>query len=300
MTNGLILEFRPWIWARTTVYEYYCMSWATRVASERTRHAPLAARLVGESFELAVKVLQILTQGPAKELKFGHKLSALLGAVPVMASILRELWGNDLDYVIDIMDGECDPSQVRYGAAGGLANKGDRVIPSGYAATPEVWTSTTLELYEELMSTLGQTIWSNYPEGDRNGRPVKRRIEIRLAKTGPDGPAEVTLEEEAALQKDRNDPTIWAYLLRATNEENAAPDIPNWGVIPMDRLNDSAGTTFYVRARISPNMVADVEVTKETHGFSVGSCRLTGHEEGRYKLAIHTALAVMPHRGGPV
>ena len=64
--NGLILEFRPWIWARTTLYEYYCMSWATRLAAEYTRHPPLAARLVGESFELAVKVLHILIQGPGE------------------------------------------------------------------------------------------------------------------------------------------------------------------------------------------------------------------------------------------
>lgn len=66
---------------------------------------------------------------------------------------------------------------------------------------------------------------------------------------GPNGPAEVTLEEEAALQKNRTDPTIWAYLLRAANEEDAAPDVPYWGIIPMGRQNDPAGTKFYVRGR---------------------------------------------------
>ncbi len=99
MTNKLTLAFRPWIWARTTLYEYYCMSWATRVAAETTRHPPLAARLVGESFELAIKALHILIQGPEKELKFGHKLSELLSDVPTMEGILRKLWGKDLDYV---------------------------------------------------------------------------------------------------------------------------------------------------------------------------------------------------------
>ena len=138
------------------------MSWATRLAAEYTRHPPLAARLVGESFELAVKVLHILIQGPAKELKFGHNLSALLGDVPSMERMLRTLWGRDLDYVIDIMDGECDPSQVRYGAGGGKANKGDRMIPSGYAETSKVWTSTTLTLYaaqrrHQFLGPSGQT-----------------------------------------------------------------------------------------------------------------------------------------------
>ena len=196
MKNRLILEFRPGITARTTIYEYFCMSWATRVAAECTSHPPLAARLVGESFELALKVFHILISGPNGGLKFGHKLSELLRDYPPLEGMLRKLWGDDLDYVIDIMHGECDPSQVRYGASGGRVNKGNRVIPSGYAMTPKVWTSTTLVLYEELMSTLGRAIWSNYPKGDRNGRPVGRRIEIRLAKRSPDGPVEVTLEEE--------------------------------------------------------------------------------------------------------
>ena len=296
-TGAPILEFRPWIWARTTLYEYFCMSWATRVAAEGTRHPPLAARLVGESFELAFKVLHILTQGPTKELKFGHSLSALLADVPLIERMLRDLWGGDLSYVVDIMDGECDPSQVRYGAGGGKATKSERVIPSGYAETPDVWTSTTLVLYEELMSTLGRAIWSNYPEGDRNGQPVKRHIEVRLAKSTAEGPARMTIEEEAALQKDRIDPTIWAFILSAENAETAAPEIPYWGIIPMERLSDPDGTKFYVRARISRTMVADVEVIKSAHGFSIGSCRLTGREDGQYRLAIHSALAVMPGRG---
>ena len=59
-----ILKFRPGIWARTTLYEYFCMSWATRVSAERTNYPPLASRLVDESFELAVKALHRLTQGP--------------------------------------------------------------------------------------------------------------------------------------------------------------------------------------------------------------------------------------------
>lgn len=95
-----ILKFRPWIWARTTLYEYYCMSWATRVSAERTDYPPLAARLVGESFELARKVFHTLVQGPTGELKFGHRLSALLSDVPPLERMLRNLWGADLDFVI--------------------------------------------------------------------------------------------------------------------------------------------------------------------------------------------------------
>ena len=297
-----ILKFRPWIWARTTLYEYFCMSWATRVAAERTDHPPLAARLVGESFELAIKelaikVLHTLIQGPTKQLRFGHRLSALLGDVPLLERMLRDLWGADLDFVIEIMDGECDPSQVRYGAGGGKATKPGRVIPSGYAETSDVWTSSTLTLYEELMSTLGQALWSNYPNGDRHGDPVERRIGLAPATGTQEDPRPMTREEEAALQQKRIDSTIWALILKAVNEEGTAPGIPYWGIIPMERLNDPDGTRFFVRARVSLNMVADVEVTKNGGGFSVGGVRIAGREDGTYRLAIYSALAVLPDRG---
>ena len=140
--------------------------------------------------------------------------------------MLRDLWGTDLDFVIEIMDGECDPSQVRYGAGGGKATQAGRVIPSGYAETSEVWTSTTLRLYEELMSTLGRALWSNYPPGDRHGDPVSRCIEIAPATGTPEDPRPLTREEEAALQQERFNPTIWTFMLRAVNEEGSAPGVP--------------------------------------------------------------------------
>ena len=211
--------------------------------------------------------------------------------------LLRNLWGGDLDYVIDILEGECNPSQVRYGAGGGKSNKRSRIIPSGYAETSGVWTSTTLTLYEELMSSLGQAIWSNYPKGDRNGNPVGRRLKMIPGKVGPEGPRRFSAEEEAALQKEMMDPTIWAWILTAVNTDPAAPVVPYWGIIPLQRLNDPVGTSLYVRARVSASMVADVQVTKTNGGFSVGSCRIAGRETGRYQLEIHSALAILPDRG---
>lgn len=167
-----LLRFRPWTaWARTVLYEYFSMSWAARTAAEHAKHPPLEARLVGESFELAFKVLNILSRGPGRDLKVGHNLGALISDTPPLDSLLRKLWGRDLDHVLDILDGECNPSQVRYGAAGGSSDKRNRIIPSGYAERPGVWTSTTLTLYEELMSSLGQAIWSNYPKATGTATP---------------------------------------------------------------------------------------------------------------------------------
>ena len=294
-TNGLILKFRPWIWARTTVYEYFCMSWATRVAAETTSHSPLAARLVGESFELAIKVLNILSRGPENKLKYGHSLTAIIGDIPILEQMLRKLWDRDLDYVLSIVDGECNPSQVRYGSSGGNSRKGAKILPSGYAETADVWTSTTLKLYEELMLSLGRAIWSNYPEGDRNGNPVERHISISPATGTMDNPRPMSVEEETAMGKNRTwDHTVWAFILKA---ESTGLEVPYWGVIPMERLNDPEEEEYYVRARVSANMVIDVEVNKKAKGFSVGGCRIAGQEDGEFRLVIHTAQAVMPYRG---
>ena len=91
-----------------------------------------------------------------------------------------------------------------------------------------------------------------------------------------------------------------ALILSAAKVDSTTSRVPYWGIIPLERLNDPAGTMFYVRARVSPNIVADVEVTREARGFSIGSCRIAGREDGQYRLYKHSALAVMPHRGGRV
>ena len=148
------------------------------------------------------------------------------------------------------------------------------------------------------MSSLGQAIWSNYPQGDRYGNPVNRRIELIAAVGTPANPRPMSAAEEAALQaKAARDPTVWAFLLQAVDEQAGGKPAPYWGIIPTDRLNDPDGTTFYVRARVSANMVADVAVTKSAGGFSVGSVRIAGREDGTYRLTIHSALAVLLDRG---
>lgn len=45
-------------------------------------------------------------------------------------------------------------------------------------------------------------------------------------------------------------------------------------------------------------MIGDVGVTRNARGSSVGAWRVVGHEDGKYQLALHPALAVMPYRGG--
>ena len=72
---------------------------------------------------------------------------------------------------------------------------------------------------------------------------------------------------------------------------------PYWGVIPTDRPNAQDYTTSYVRARVTPAMVVDVEVTKGTNGFTLGPIRIASHEEGTYRPQIRPVLAVLPDGG---
>ena len=292
---GLILRFRPWMWARTALYEYFCMSWAARMAAEATRHAPLAARLVGESFELAIKAFGIVVQGPNGKLKYGHSLRAALTNMGAAESLLRQLWGDDLDYLVSIMDEECSPSQVRYGAGAGRPTKQAQVLPSGYAEQPDVWTASTLTMYEELMSSLGHAIWSNYPEGDRHGNAIKHQIRLYLAVGDPDNPGTMSREEESDLEATTSlDPTWWGLVLKASSGDSRK--IPYWGIIPLDRFQDAVGTKFFVRARVSQTMVVDVEVTKRASGIEVGRIRIAGQSDSQLRLKIYSALAVMPDR----
>ena len=90
------------------------------------------------------------------------------------------------------------------------------MIPSGDAETTKVWTSTTLALYEEPMSTQGRATSSNDLNGDRHGNPVAVVTSELSPVTGtPDNPRPMTSKEEPARHQQRIDPTIWAYIVKA-------------------------------------------------------------------------------------
>ena len=108
----------------------------------------------------------------------------------------------------------------------------------------------------------------------------------------------MTRQEEAVLQQERIDPTIWAFILKAVNEEDSVPGVPYWGIIP-DGATERPGRppSSLCAPASAPAMVADVEVIKKGGGFSVGGVRIAGREDGAYRLAIYSALAVLPDRG---
>ena len=285
-----VLQFRPWIRSRTTLYEYFNNSWACRVAAEQTRHSPLAARLVGESFELALKMFLILARGPNATLTFTHSVREILEAEPSFGSLLRNLWKDDIDYVLDIIDEDLRPAELRYGAAAGRIDSNSKLIPSGWSCDPGVWTETTKQFYEELMWSLGNAVWENYPLGDRKGEPIIRQIQLTPIIADP-GPESTSLREEKQVGFDNN---VWGMLLIA---EKDGEESVYWGVVPLERWPSTKNQEYFVRSRISRTAVADVRVKIVRGQITIGQVRIKGlHEEG-WRLTLHSALAVMPSRG---
>ena len=285
-----VLQFRSWVWSRTTLYEYFSNSWACRVAAEQTKHSPLAARLVGESFELALKMFLILARGPNASLVLTHSVRKILDEELSLGSILRNLWKDDIDYVLDIIDEDLRPAELRYGAAAGRIDANSRLIPSGWSHDPGVWTETTSQFYEELMWSLGNAIWENYPPGDRNGAPIRRNVQLTPIVANPRSQSSLPREEKQV----GFDNTVWAMLLIAEKDGEKSD---YWGIVPLERWPWTKKQEYFVRSRISRTAVADVRVEIVRGQMMIGKVRIRGlHEEG-WKLTLHSALAVMPNRG---
>jgi hypothetical protein len=81
----------------------------------------------------------------------------------------------------------------------------------------------------------------------------------------------MTIEEAIDLRNNQLHPTIWAGVLSAQSKDGIALDVSCWESTPMDRLNDPDGMKYFVRARTSPGILADAEVTKQERNVSISS-----------------------------
>lgn len=184
MSRNVELLFQPWIFRRTMVHDYFSRSWAMFHAAERSHDSGTAAMLVGLSFELAFKCLVVLSSRYNDEPPSVHSLSDVLQKIPSLRPLLETLWQDDLDFVIRLVDEDINSSQIRYGAAGSRKSRQTGLLASAVATDASTWTRWTVELYEELMGSLGSTIWRNYPRADRQGRELRKRVEMHPAYAG--------------------------------------------------------------------------------------------------------------------
>ena len=114
------LNFRPWITKRATLHEYFFLSRSMFQAARSTRNSSLAARLTGESIELAIKALMVLA---GREPQSTHRIGDCLDEIPELKGMMADLWGKDLDFMIQMVDEDINTSQMRYGAAGSYVDK---------------------------------------------------------------------------------------------------------------------------------------------------------------------------------
>ena len=141
----MYLHFRPWITKRTILHEYFSRSWGMFDAAERTENSSVAAMLTGQSIELAIKAMLELV---GKEPPTTHKIAECLNTVPELKTLLEQLWGADLNSLIQFVDEDMNSSQMRYGAAGSHKDKETQLIAASIAHKPTSWTTPVTELYE--------------------------------------------------------------------------------------------------------------------------------------------------------
>ena len=169
------LNFHPWITKRAALHEYFFLSRSTFRAAKTTTHSTLAARLTGESIELAIKAMLVLA---GEEPPRTHMIGECLEKIPGLRSLMANLWGNDFDFMVQMVDQDINTSQMRYGAAGSYVDKKTELIAAAAAQNAKTWTDVTSELYEEITTSLGMAIWENYPEENSEKGEIRKRIHV--------------------------------------------------------------------------------------------------------------------------
>ena len=243
------LNFRPWITKRATLHEYFFLSRSMFQAARRTRNSSLAARLTGESIELAIKALIVLVD---REPPTTHRLEDCLSVIPELKGLMSDLWGNDFDLMIQMIDEDINTSQMRYGAAGSHIDKKTNLIAAATARQAKTWTDEISELYEELMASLRAGIWENYPE---DGRAAKR---IRLH------PIFKSEHPKASVYPDYSR-SLFGFVLQP---ELNGIETDYLAIIPIDRPPSRGSEDYWVRVRIDKETAVRAKSDTDENGLA--------------------------------
>ena len=271
----MYLHFRPWIAKRTILHEYFSRSWGMFDAAEQTERSGVAAMLTGQSIELAIKAMLELV---GKEPPTKHKIADCLNAVPELKTILEQLWGADLNSLIQFVDEDINSSQMRYGAAGSHKDKGTQLIAASIAHKPTSWTAPVTELYEELMSSIGTAIWENYPAEDRKGRSVRRQVRMHPIFSG-EGPKAAYPHYPSSL-----------YGLMLLAEVNGIQSAYG-AIIPIEGMQKDG--TQWVRVRIGKDTAVDQRVIQEGSNRSLAGFRWIGQPVDGVRLKLYEARSTL-------
>ncbi len=276
------LNFHPWIVRRTHLYEYFSRSWGMFAAAESSKNSATAAMLVGLSFELALKTLLVICTPRTEFPPNTHRISGCLGEIPQLKKLLQDLWGEDLDFVVQFVDEDINSSQIRYGAAGSKRDKETRLVAATFAEKPSYWADSVRELYEELMGSIGAAIWENYPKTDKNGKEFHRRFEISPAlKPGIAVPPDMY----PGIGRE-----VFGYFVGA---KRRGIDTESGAIIPMEGRSEEG--EFWVRIRIEKDTAVDQKLTQiKGKGLRLeGQCRWVGQPVDGVSLHVFQMRSIL-------
>ena len=273
--NDIYLHFRPWIAKRTILHEYFSRSWGMFGAAEHTEHSGVAAMLTGQSIELAIKAMLELV---GKEPPITHKITECLDTFPELRTLLEQLWGADLNSLIQFVDEDINSSQMRYGAAGSHKDKETQLIAASIAHKPTSWTTPVTELYEELMCSIGAAIWENYPAEDRKGQSVRRQVKIHPMFSG---------EGRNAVYPHFPSSVYGLMLLAEVN----GIETEYGSIIPIEGTKRDA--THWVRVRIGKDTAVDQWVIQENNNLSLAGFRWIGRPVDGVRLKLYEARSTL-------
>ena len=274
------LNFRSWIAKRATLHEYFFQSRSMFQAARSTSNSSLAARLTGESIELAIKALLVLA---GKE-PSGHRIGDCLDEIPELKGLMANLWGRDFDFMVQMVDEDINTSQMRYGAAGSYVDKKTQLIAAAAAKKARTWTDEISELYEELMSSLGAGIWENYPEEDTEKEKAAKRIRMYPIFNN-ESPGKGAYPDFPK--------SLYGFVLQPTVNDI---ETEYFAIIPIDRLPSRGSENYWVRVRIDKETAVDQQVITTRTGLKLPSLRWIGRPVDGVKLSLYEARSrIQPH-----
>ena len=186
---------------------------------------------------------------------------------------MANLWGKDFDFMIQMVDEDINTSKMRYGAAGSYVGKKTNLIAAAAARQAETWTNEIAELYRELMSSLGEGIWENYPE---DGKAIRRISMYPVFEGEP--PREGVYPNFPR--------SLFGFALQP--EVNGI-ETEYYAVIPVERLPSRGSENYWVRVRIDKDTAVDQQVLQTRTGLVLSSFRLIGRPVDELRLHLYEA-----------
>ena len=232
---ALDLEFHD-THRRTTLFELFARGCALYNEAMKCSSPLLVPGYFGESAELLVKALLVVTRTSYRNT---HRFGNLVGRLDpklldaLLRAIGHDVWGR----AVSMLDRFINAPQRRYGSSG---SQSQPYHVSLYSDTAEIWRQAIGDMLAILRDLIGTAIWRNFP-----CRSTNVQVKAYPIYVGSD------VKSDYWSEKGRSVFGISLSLRDLGNNELSKL----WSLIPMDRHDDRALTV------VTPSDAGDVEVT---------------------------------------